>query len=132
MIWFDPLGLLSCKGEGEKVPTDVYAFGNRTKPRPPRLGKDIDVKENGLVGPQTPPAGASTFGDPSQAPLTGHYHKLPKDTTLPEGLSIVPDGIDVGGPHRQTHHTIYPNREMPFDEFSQKYRSLPWEYGGKK
>jgi len=46
---------------------------------------------------------------------------------IPEGLSIVPDGIDVGGPHRQTHHTIYPNREMPFDEFSQKLSALPWE-----
>jgi len=115
----------------EKVPTDVYAFGNKTKPRSPRAGKDIDVK-NDLVDTQTPPAGVSTFGDPNEAPLTGHYHKLPEQTTLPEGLSIIADGMDVGGSHLPTHHTIYPNREMPFDEFILKLNDLPWEYGGKK
>jgi hypothetical protein len=51
---------------------------------------------------------------------------------LPEGLSIIADGTEVGGSYRATHHTIYPNREMRFDEFSKKVSALPWEYGGKK
>jgi hypothetical protein len=51
---------------------------------------------------------------------------------MPEGLGIIADGADVGGPHAAGHHTIYPTREMPYEEFAQKFSALPWKYGGKK
>jgi len=41
-----------------------------------------------MAGEPTQP----TFGDIQYAPLTGHYHKLDKDTLLPEGLDVVADG----------------------------------------
>ncbi|MBC6479866.1 MAG: hypothetical protein GDA56_20885 [Hormoscilla sp. GM7CHS1pb] len=43
---------------------------------------------NAMAGEPTQP----TFGDIQYAPLTGHYHKLDKDTLLPEGLDVVADG----------------------------------------
>ena len=76
--------------------------------------------------------GASTFGDPNQAFLSGHYHRIPKVVQMPEGLGVTADGVDVGGRHAPTHHTIHPTRTMPFVEFVGKFQSLPWEYAGKK
>ena len=111
--------------------TTLYAFGNRQSPRPPRENKDIAV-ENNFVKPTNPPTGASTFGDIQYAPLTGHYHKLDKDTELPEGLDVIADGEDIGGTHSLTHHTIYPSREMPFTEFEEKFLNSGWVYAGKK
>jgi hypothetical protein len=102
------------------VPATLYAFGNRQRPCLPRPGKDIAVESDG-VKPTQPPTGASTFGNIEYAPLTGHYHKLDKDTLLPEGLDVVADGRDVGGSHSATHHTIYPSREMLFAEFVEKF-----------
>ena len=113
------------------IPVTLYAFGNRQSPRVPRLSKDITV-ENDCVKPTQPPTGASTFGDIQYAPLTGHYYKLDRDTKLPEGLDVIADGKDVGGTHARTHHTIYPNREMPFTEFIDKYLGSGWIYAGKK
>ena len=115
-----------------KAPTDLHAFGNKTRPRPPRIGKDLAVDPAGRVNPTSPPEGASTFGDPNQAPLTGHYHKVPAGTPLPEGVGVRPDGVDVGGSHPSTHHTIYPTQPMTFSQFVDKFLSLPWQYGGKK
>lgn len=113
------------------VATTLYAFGNRQRPRPPRSGKDIAV-ESDKVKPTQPPTGASTFGDIQYAPLTGHYHKLDKNTLLPEGLDVVADGRDVGGSRSPTHHTIYPSREMLFTEFVDKFLGIRWIYFGKK
>jgi hypothetical protein len=114
------------------TPTDLHAFGNRTMPRPPRPGTDLHVSPEGTVGLTDPPTGASTFGDPAQAPLTGHYHQIPGGTEMPEGLRVLADGSDVGGPHPPTHHTIVPSRDMPMEEFTDKFNNLPWEYAGKK
>jgi hypothetical protein len=114
-----------------QVQKTLYAFGNRQSPRPPRENKDIAV-ENNCVKPTQPPTGASTFGDIQYAPLTGHYHKLDKDTELPEGIDVVADGKDVGGTHSPTHHTIYPSREMAFTEFVDKFLNSGWVYAGKK
>lgn len=77
--------------------------------------------------------GASAFGDVNQAPLAGHYHTLPAGTPLPNGLGLIADGSDIYQSSRRgpTHHTIYPTRDMSFDEFSRLYQSLPWQYGGK-
>jgi hypothetical protein len=74
----------------------LYAFGNRTSPRPPRPGMDITV-ENGLVKPTQPPTGASTFADIRFAPLTGHYYRLDIGTRLLSGLAVKADGRNVGG-----------------------------------
>ena len=93
---------------------------------------DIQVDPQGMVGPTHPPTGASTFADVKEAPLTGHYHVLPKGTALPEGLAIVADGVDVGGSQPRTHHTVYPTRTMKYEEFVEKYMSLPWSHAGKK
>jgi hypothetical protein len=109
----------------------LSAFGNRESPRPPRPGKDIEVKD-GMVHPTDPPTGSSLFGDVNEAPLSGHYHQILKDTPLPKGTKITPDGCDVGGPHRPTHHTFSPTETMPYEEFADKFKSLPWQYGGKK
>lgn len=119
----------------DEIP-DLFAFGNRDGPRPPRDGIDIFPDASGMISSQSPPLphGASTFADVSQAPLTGQYHRLPAGTQLPEGLNVVADGVDVipNSPHPSTHHTIYPSRTMLSDEFVQLYNDLPWEYAGKK
>ena len=115
-----------------RAPCDLHCFGNKTQPRPPRPGKDIDVDDAGMVGPTRPPTGASAYGDPGYADLTGHYHRIPAGTELPAGLRVVADGADVGGPHPPTHHTIYPTGRMSYDDFAQQFLDLPWEYAGRK
>jgi len=124
-------------GKGlREVPEDLNAFGNKSAPRAPRSGKDIFPDSAGDVGPELPPLpnGASTFGDPNLAPLSGHYHTLPKGTILPEGLGVLPDGKDVipNSPHGPTHHTIFPTEKMHIDRFIELFMNLPWRYGGKK
>src|SRR6478752_5964490 len=135
----DELGLNGTQGGSPHVhsttPTDLHAFGNATSPRPPRIdnpnGKSDLTTTDGKVQPSTS-QGASTFGDPSKAPVSGNYHKLPAGTQLPEGLGVVSDGKDVGGSHAPTHHTIVPTREMTPEEFNEKFQSLPWQKAGKK
>ena len=118
------------------TPTDLYAFGSRDGPRPPRVGFDVKPDSAGMLEPGKPPfpRGVSTFADPAQAPLTRHYHKLPKGTPLPEGLDVLADGVDVNkaSKHRAGHHTIYPVVRMHLDQFTELYLKLPWEYAGKK
>jgi hypothetical protein len=115
---------------------DLYAFGNRTGPRPPRVGVDVVPDANGMLAPQTlsDKMGASTFADPSQAPLNGHYHRLPAGTELPSGLDVLADGLDVTprSRHPASHHTIFNTVEMTVDRYIDLFRNLPWEYGGKK
>lgn len=109
----------------------LYAFGNSKNPRAPRQNRDILVEED-RVKPTKPPTGTSTFADIQYASLTGHYYQLEEGTILPEGLAVVADGKDVGGTHSPTHHTIYPSREMPWEEFVEKVLSCGWVYAGKK
>jgi len=89
-----------------------------------------------MVGPEALPfpAGASTFGDPQQAPLAGHYHRLPQGTLLPADLGVVADGIDVhvNSPHPPTHHTIYPANQVLLAQFIAQFLALPWQYAGRK
>ncbi len=70
------------------------------------------------------PLGASAFDKPSNAPITGWYHILPKGTQLLDGLAIIADGIDVNpkSPHGVGHHTII---EMTVEKFNELFRSLP-------
>lgn len=126
--------------EAARAPSeDLYAFGNRSGPRLPRPEQDFGVSGPGdQVGPFSPASpqdnvsGASTFTDPTQAPLTGQYHKLPADTLLPEGLGVHADGRDVGGTHGWGHRTIYPAERMSVAKFQELFGGLPWTWAGKK
>jgi RHS repeat-associated protein len=116
-----------------EAPTDLHAFGSREAPRAPREGIDYHVGEDGLIHPTDPPTGASTFGDPyATAKPTGHYHKIPKGREMPEGLQVHPDGVEVGGTHGRTHHTIGVTRPMAPAEFVKKFLELGWTWAGKK
>ena len=113
--------------EVKNTETYLHAFGNKSVPRLPREGRDIEVVD-GFVEAQAPPApqGASTFGNINKAPLTGHYHIIPRQTQMPEGLDVIEDKP------KTTHHTIFPTQRMEFKEFQQLFSNLSWEYGGKK
>ena len=123
-------------GLAKKIDVDLYAFGNKAGPRPPRLGKDVVPDANGILPAQAlpNPKGASTFADLSQVSLNGHYHKLEAGTELPSGFDIIADGVDVdlASHNPATHHTIFNTVEMTFDRFAELFNNLPWKYGGKK
>jgi hypothetical protein len=115
----------------------LHAFGNTRQPRPPRQVDDIPVDGSGYVVPQPEPKqpwpkGASTFGNVALAPLTGHYHRIPRQTLMPKGLEVMADGKEVGGPHGPTHHTIYPIEKMLYSIYRDLFLGLGWEYGGNK
>jgi hypothetical protein len=135
---------------GDEIPSErvtpvvLYAFGgspeHNSAPRPPRplieARGDMAVEGDATVLRQSPPLpqGASLFADPGRAPLNGHCYRIDAGTLLPEGLGVVADGRDVVAlsPHDPTHHTLYPTRRMPFEEFVRLYLELPWEYAGRK
>ena len=125
-------------GEGGSGTTsDIYSFGNKSSPRGARPMQDFGVESfDSIVGPEHGPLpkGASNVLNVNDAPLNGHYHILPAGTQMPDGLDIVADGIDVvpNSPHGVGHHTIFPTREMTVNEFNELFKSLPWQYGGKK
>lgn len=118
-----------------RTPVDLFVFGNRTGPRRPRVGTDIHPDGAGMIPAGAPPRpeGASTFADPAQAGLSGHYHIIPAGTELPEGLDVIADGRDVlqDSDMPETHHTIYATTDMPADEFIGQFLSLPWKYAGR-
>ena len=126
------------KNNGDTVtPEQVVAFGNSTNPRGARPSQDFHVNDfDDVVGPECGPfpLGASAFDKPSNAPITGWYHILPKGTQLPDGLAIIADGIDVNpkSPHGAGHHTIFPTIEMTVEKFNELFKSLPWSQGDKK
>jgi hypothetical protein len=112
---------------------DLSAFGNRAGPRAPRP-VDMEVGPDGMLVSQRAPAptGASTYTDPAQAPLSGHYHTIPEGTPMPPGMAVVRDGVDVGGLQPATHATIFPTEPMTPGTFIDRFLGLPWQYGGKK
>ena len=118
------------------TPVDLYAFGPRSGPRPPRPGIDLDVDaaRTPCAARTALPLGASTFADPMKAPLRRHYHRLPQGTVLPDGLNVIADGrdADANRPHGETHHTIYPTAAMTPEQFIALWNGLPWQYAGKK
>jgi hypothetical protein len=127
---------LTAASSGGTTSVDLYAFGSRAGPRPPRKGIDLIEVVPGQVGPEGPPFpnGASSFADPQLAPLSGHYHRLPRGTPLPEGIQVVADGRDVhaNSPHEPSHHTIYPAKAMTPQQFIDLFLGLPWQYAGNK
>ncbi len=128
--WVDPFGLSECSKK------DLIAFGNKEKPRNPRVSDFEGVMdENGIIKSQASsewPKGASTFAKPEQTTLSGHYHTIKEGTPLPEGMAIKADGRDVGGPNSPGHHTIYNTREMSHSEFTEKFNEIEKTYGGKQ
>ncbi|WP_279323392.1 DUF4157 domain-containing protein [Actinomycetospora cinnamomea] len=127
-------GLAAGEREEEKKRADeVYAFGNTTKPAEVRTPKDIRTDADGYVASQEPfvptlsVEGKSTFAKPWETRLTGWYYGVPKAVVpATDGLGIVADGLDVGGTHLPTHHTIYPRVRMLFTAFRDKVAGLPW------
>ncbi|ETX01309.1 MAG: hypothetical protein ETSY2_37470 [Candidatus Entotheonella gemina] len=125
LTWTDPGGL------AQTTPQGLMMAGNAAGPSPPRPGRDIEVSDDGNVKTQACdpdngiwPQGKSTTTAPTRSGLTGTFHEVPSGTRLPDGLEIVADGADVGGPMPAGHHTIYPTRDMPFEEFELKIRSI--------
>ncbi|EEA4939961.1 hypothetical protein DAV22_24060 [Salmonella enterica subsp. enterica serovar Enteritidis] len=79
------------------------------------------------------PRGKSLTRKPSESGLKGHYHTMPTDTKMPDGLGIIHDGRDVPGGYMSVgHSTVFPTRDMTTDEFNKLLASFPWEYGGKE
>jgi RHS repeat-associated protein len=113
----------------------IFAFGNKTAPRAPRIGKDIHPDANGMVGPTNPPEGASAFADVTKSGLTGPFHGITLgDVWAADGLSAVADGRDVkvGSTNPETHYTIFPTRQMGAQEFIDKFLNLPWQLAGSQ
>jgi len=78
--------------------------------------------------------GASSWGNPfaTERP-TGHYWVIPAGTTLPAGIALIADGVDVGGSQLPTHHTLYPTEKMAYTEFQRRIQEvIRWEYAGYK
>ncbi|MBA7847214.1 hypothetical protein HV213_14230 [Klebsiella sp. RHBSTW-00484] len=123
LSWIDPLGLQR-----------LCAFGNKSGPKGIRES-DLAPNEHGLLPSQTGkarPQGKSVTRTPQESKLKGHYHSLPEDVKMPDGLDIKHDGRDMpGGYMSPGHSTIYPTRDMTPDEFNVLFNSLPWEYGGR-
>ncbi|MGA6062597.1 RHS repeat domain-containing protein, partial [Escherichia coli] len=121
--WVDPLGLQR-----------LCAFGNKSGPKGIRE-RDLTPNEHGLLPSQAGkvrPQGKSVTRTPKESGLQGHYHTLPEDVKMPDGLGIKHDGRDMpGGYMSPGHSTVYPTRDMTPDEFNDLFNSLPWEYGGK-
>ncbi|HDT0722406.1 TPA: hypothetical protein QIB97_003529 [Proteus mirabilis] len=78
------------------------------------------------------PQGKSITRTPEESGLTGHYHSIPADTKLPDGLGIKHDGRDMpGGYMSPGHSTVYPTKDMTQEQFNELFNKLPWEYRGK-
>lgn len=117
------------------TPCALHAFGNASSPRAPRKGSDYDTDSEGNVVAQDGPTpkGASTFGDPAAAPLTGHYHRVEASVELPAGLDVVADGTDVGGTQLPTHHSVYPTESMTVEAFTTSFtKGIGWKHAGKR
>lgn len=122
-----------------RITEDLFAFGNASGPRGPRL-QDFGIgNPTDIVGPLTPDPvtravnGASTYTDPAIAPLTGHYWKVATNTPLSQGSAVSADGSDIpGGTAPAGHRTIYPAAAMTFEQFRADFLALPWKLAGKK
>ncbi|MFC4110967.1 polymorphic toxin-type HINT domain-containing protein [Nonomuraea zeae] len=105
-----------------------------------RPGKDIDVDADGFVNSPTSAQlealdvqGLSTFNTAENANRSGLRGQLRTPTgPLPDGLGVIADGSDVGGPRAVGHHTFYPTRRMPFDEYTGLITGMNWVNVGVK
>ena len=115
--------------------------GHTPRPRPSDFVPGASVAL-GTVGPEVPPtpSGMSSFDtvDDLLAGLGGppnstHVYGIAAGTQLPPGINIAVDGDLVIGnqsiPHG--HNTIYPEVQLPWNEFRDGIANLPWAYQGK-
>lgn len=129
----------------------LYAFGNdpinntseKKYPSPPRIvpygesGGDIALNENGMVPVQNYvkfkgiwPLGKSLSNIREPVTPTGPRYILPAGSKIPEGIGLVRDGKDVGGPQPEGHYTFYPLHDMTPEDFIEKFRSFNWVRDG--
>jgi RHS repeat-associated protein len=104
----------------------------------PGKDKDIAVDDDGFVNPPTAEElkaldvqGLSTFDTEQNIRRIGLRGKIraPKEP-LPDGLGIISDGRQVGGPRAVGHHTIYPTERMTFDHYQDLIKGMNWENVG--
>lgn len=96
------------------APEDLFRLGNSTSPRLTnvRRPKDIDTVElNGIqvVIANGKGVSLSTKERLVATPMSGWVWKIPKNTVVPVGLKLIND--------RPGHYSIFPNMNMPLDEF---------------
>ncbi|WP_179124713.1 RHS repeat-associated core domain-containing protein, partial [Salmonella enterica] len=119
----------------EIAPFGISCFGNKGGPSGIR-NRDLEPNDKGLLPSLQgvkQPRGKSLTRTPRESGLKGHYHTMPTDTKMPDGLGIIHDGRDVpGGYMSRGHSTVFPARDMTPDEFNKLLTSFPWEYGGKQ
>ncbi len=115
------------------------ANGPRVRPGPgPKT--DIDVDAGGLVHPPSAGdlsslnvQGMSTYDTHQNLAAVGLTGQVRAPTKpLADGLGVIADGVGVGGRRALGHHTIYPTRSMPFDEFVGLIQSMGWQNIGVK
>jgi hypothetical protein len=101
-------------------------------PRHPRY-EAIQADITKLCRVQYKPEGKSIFNNVENMSnvLTNTQVYEITDSELPEGLGLIADGKEAGGHTSKGHHTVYPTRDMPFDEFSGRVSSLGTEHIGK-
>ncbi|MFJ2954372.1 hypothetical protein [Streptomyces sp. NPDC087270] len=77
--------------------------------------------------------GLSTFDSVENASRIGLKGQVRTPTgPLPDGLGVIADGRGAGGPRALGHHTVYPTRRMPFDEYVALIQGMDWQNMGKK
>ena len=110
------------------IPVDLNTFSTNPKARPKDFEETSDDFSVKSQSGKKFPLGASCAADVDKTSLNGKYRTLPAGTVLPEGLAVKADGKDVypASKHYEGHHTIYPTKEMTFQEFNELYKNLPW------
>jgi hypothetical protein len=114
----------------------VFA-GNSTNPKPLRVPQDVTPDENGIIKSQIGvkwPQGKSSFDtieNMAKVLKDTTVHETIGDVVMPDGLTIKADGIDVGGPMSQGHHTIYNTQDMNINEFNNKLSQIETQPIGK-
>jgi len=96
------------------APEDLFRLGNSTSPRLAnvRQPKDISTIEiNGILVVIANGKGVSlsTKERLDSTPMSGWVWKIPKNTPIPMGLTLLND--------RPGHYSICPQVNMPLDEF---------------
>ena len=82
-----------------------------------------------LFGHCTPMLADCSVSPCSCTPLQTYERTINKITAWSEISTN--NGLNYpGSPHAPTHHTLFPTDEMPFSEFDNLFRGLPWNYGG--
>src|SRR5579885_2341932 len=106
-------------------PKDLYRNGNSNSPRLDnvRVGKDVELDENGMIDPNKPLSNGKAPGiSTTDEPQVGKYWwRLPANSDMPEGLRWLND--------EPGHWALQPSRIMSLEEYLELLRMF-WEYSG--